>query len=395
MSPAIPSTPDTSPLGREIQEIVAQEGPIGIDRFMALALGHPVRGYYATRDPLGAAGDFTTAPEISQMFGELIGLWAAAVWIAMGRPATLALVELGPGRGTLMADAVRAVRTVPGLLAALSVHLVETSPTLRERQRGALGGTAVPIGWHATPDAVPPGPAIVLANEFLDALPIRQFVRAEAGWHERLVGPGPQGGLAFGLASRSEPSLADLAGRPGEVLEVAGAARTLVGRLADRLVQEGGAALFVDYGHARSGFGDTLQAVRRHRYADPLDRPGEVDLTAHVDFAALAAVAAGRGALVHGPVDQGTFLDALGIRERATRLAADADELTRDAIRAALERLTGTGPPGMGSLFKAFALSGPGLASLPGLPPWGSRGLPIGRTDPTLREVDSARRPVC
>ena len=224
----------------ELRGIIATEGPIPLSRYMALALSHPVHGYYTTRDPFGASGDFTTAPEISQMFGEMIGLWAGTVWVTMGRPARIALVELGPGRGTLMADALRAARVLPDFLAALTVHLVETSPTLRERQRAVLAGGAASISWHDTLDDVPPGPVIVIGNEFLDALPIDQWARHETGWHERLVGLGPDGSLAFGLAREPDPRLAAKPGSPGDVLEIGTAAGETARRLALRLSRDGG-----------------------------------------------------------------------------------------------------------------------------------------------------------
>ena len=356
-----------TPLGREIEEIVAAEGPMTVERFMALALGHPRFGYYTTRDPFGAAGDFTTAPEISQMFGELLGLWAVEVWSLMGRPSDLRLVELGPGRGTLMADALRAARVVPDFVAAATVHLVETSPVLREVQRAALAESVDRIVWHEALADVPPGPAIVLANEFFDALPVRQFVRGEGGWHERLVGLGPDGKLAFGVAPRPEPSV-EAAGRPGDLLEMGEVGCALVRDLAGRLGQGGGAALAVDYGYGSGGPGETLQAVRRHAFVDPLAEPGEADLTAHVDFAALARAVSGSGATVHGPIGQGDFLRALGIEARSKRLRHAADPAKAGEIDAALGRLTGPGPDGMGELFKVVAFSHPSLAQLPGLP---------------------------
>ena len=354
-----------SALRGEIEAIVASEGPIGIDRYMALALGHPVHGYYVTRDPLGAAGDFTTAPEISQMFGELLGLWAAAVWQAMGRPAAVVLAELGPGRGTLMADALRAAGRVPGFLAACRIHLVETSPALRERQRVALASHAVT--WHARIEDLPAGPLLLLANEFLDALPIRQFVRGEVGWHERVVGLGSDGRLGFGLAPSVTAELDGVAGRPGDLLELCPAAQALVAHLARRRAAAGGAALFVDYGDGAGDLGDTFQAVSRHGRADPLDRPGEADLTAHVRFGTLGRVAARAGAAVHGPVAQGAFLQALGIRERAVALSRGRDAATGRAVAAALARLVDG--DAMGELFKAFAVADPALGPLPGLPP--------------------------
>ncbi|GJE60828.1 class I SAM-dependent methyltransferase [Methylobacterium trifolii] len=365
-----------TPLGREIAHAIREAGPIGIDRYMALCLGHPVHGYYRTRDPLGPRGDFTTAPEISQMFGELVGVWIAAVRAAMGAPKALRLVELGPGRGTLMADALRALGALaPGT--AFDLHLVETSPALRATQGAVLSG-ARPI-WHDTPDTLPEGPAIVIANEFFDCLPVRQFLRTERGWCERVVGLGQgnlgqgnlgqddlgqDGRLAFGLAPEPTRGLDDDAPM-GALMSVPGAGLALMRGLARRLCATGGALLLIDYGHVRPGFGDTLQALSGHRFADPLEAPGEADLTAHVDFSALARAARGEGAAVHGPIDQHDFLLALGIGARAERLKARADEAQATAIDAAVARLTDPGPTGMGGLFKVMAVSDPDLGPLP------------------------------
>ncbi len=343
--------------------MVALEGPISVERYMTLCLAHPTHGYYVTRDPLGAAGDFTTAPEISQMFGELIGLWAAGVWMDMGAPRRLRLVELGPGRGTLMGDALRAMRVAPGLQEAVDLHLVETSPVLRARQAEAL--RAYGPSWHDDPASVPPGPAIVIANEFLDALPVRQYVRARGAWHERLVGLDDDGRLAFGLAAEPETGI-ERAAPEGSVVEVAGAGLALARRLAERLAAAGGAALVIDYGHEGPGLGDTLQAVRRHAFADPLADPGEADLTTHVNFSALARAAQAGGCAVRGPVAQGAFLRALGIEARAERLKRAASPPQAGAIDAALARLAGPGPEGMGELFKAMAFTHPALPAPPG-----------------------------
>ena len=356
-----------TPLADEIAALIRETGPIGIDRYMALCLAHPVHGYYRTRDPLGARGDFTTAPEISQMFGELIGLWAVALQSAMGAPERLLLGELGPGRGTLMADALRALRAAaPGLKPEL--HLVETSPILRAAQARTLADAAAAFGaptWHDSPDTLPEGPAIILANEFFDALPVRQFARTARGWCERVVGLGPDGRLAFGLAPEPERNLA-AEGPEGVILTLPGPALDLARSFARRLRDQGGALLAIDYGHIRPGFGDTLQAVAGHRFADPLAAPGEADLTAHVDFAALARAAAAEGARVHGPVDQRDFLMALGLLARAERLKQRASPAQSLAIDAAVARLTDPGRRGMGRLFKVMALSAPGLAGVPG-----------------------------
>ena len=357
-----------TPLGREIAALIREEGPISVERYMALCLGHPRHGYYMTRDPFGSKGDFTTAPEISQMFGELIGLWVAETWHAMGRPQPFALVEVGPGRGTLMADALRALRVSPECRAAVTIHLVETSPVLTAIQRDTLARCGVPLCWHDTLADLPQEPSILIGNEFLDALPVRQFVRGAGGWHERLVGLDAEGRLSFGLAGEAEHGFG-LAGPEGAIVEVGEAALAVTREIAGRIASRGGAALFIDYGHSRSALGETLQAVRRHAFVDPLAEPGEADLTVHVDFAAIGRAAGGSGALVHGPTSQGAFLDGLGIRARAAILARNATPGLAASIVTALDRLVGTGPSQMGDLFKAIGFSSPGLATLPALPP--------------------------
>ncbi len=280
-----------------------------LDRFMARALA----AYYAARDPFGAAGDFITAPEISQAFGECLGLWAAITWELMGRPDPVVLAELGPGRGTLMADALRAVREVaPAFHAAARVHLVESSPRLAAAQRARLGEAA---RWHESVGTLPEGPAILLANEFFDALPIRQFVRRGGAWLERFVADG-----RF-IETPADPAPLPAEAPDGAVFELSEAGRALAAALAGRVATQGGAALILDYGPAESGFGDSLQAMRAHGAADPLAEAGSVDLTAHVDFAAVAAAARESGAAVHGPLPQGLFLQRLGLMTRAAMLA--------------------------------------------------------------------------
>jgi len=349
-----------TPLAAEIQRLIALEGPIPVDQYMRLCLGHPRHGYYITRDPFGARGDFTTAPEVSQMFGELIGAWAATVWQEMGAPEALHLVELGPGRGTLMADALRATRAVAGFHAALSVHLVETSPILRAHQQKMLGATGVPVTWHGAIEDVPAGPAIAIANEFVDALAVSQFVKDRDGWHPRMIGL-TDGRLAFVVAPDPVPRLT-LDAPAGALLEIRQDGP--VAALAQRIAKHGGAALVIDYGHTQSAFGDTLQAVRRHQFVDPLADPGDVDLTTQVDFAALAQTARRGGANVHGPVTQGTFLRGLGIAQRAARLQQNATPQQAADIAAALARLTA--PDQMGDLFKVLAIAHPSLGALPG-----------------------------
>ncbi|MBZ6078192.1 SAM-dependent methyltransferase [Microvirga sp. WGZ8] len=328
---------------------------------MGLCLTH----YYATRDPLGQAGDFTTAPEISQMFGELIGLWMLDIWNGMGRPSGLRLVELGPGRGTLMADLLRAARLLPDFLANASVHLVETSPVLRERQQVTLSKTAVPVTWHDRLEDVPDGPILLVANEFFDALPVRQFLATERGWCERFVGLDGEA-LTFGLNPEPETSLGAPI-RRGDVLEWPSATISLIQHLTRRLAQRGGTALIIDYGYWGPAFGDTLQALKGHASVDPLAEAGEADLTTHVDFHRLAEIAAGEQIRVHGMTTQGDFLEALGIAARATALKQRATPDQADAIDRALARLTERGPKGMGELFKVLALTHPDLPAVPGL----------------------------
>lgn len=315
-----------------------------LDAFMARAGA----AYYARRAGLGR--DFTTAPEMSQAFGECLGLWCAVTWQAMGAPSRVVLAELGPGRGTLMADALRAVREmVPPFAAALELHLVEASPLLRAAQAERLTAT-----WHDGAETLPPGPMILLANEFFDALPIRQFVRRGEGWTERFVAEG---------AFVEQPAEDQGEAPEGAVREVCEAGSALAAGLAARLAREGGAALILDYGPARSGLGDTLQALRDNAPADPLAEPGTVDITAHVDFAALAAAARDAGAAAHGPIPMGVFLQRLGLMARSAMLARAAPAQA-GAILAAAQRLVA--PEGMGRLFKALALAHPGLPTLAG-----------------------------
>lgn len=375
-------------LASELKELIALQGPITVEAYMAVCLGHPRYGYYMTRDPLGAGGDFVTAPEISQMFGELLGLWAAETWRLMGAPAAVHLVELGPGRGTLMADAVRVARVVPGFREALSIHLVETSPVLRARQEATLADEG-DVTWHASVDSLPDGPAIILANEFFDALPVRQLIRTEQGWHERLVGLNSDGDLTFGIAAKPSKEITTK-GPVGALLEVPRAGLAVAGEIATRLSHQGGALLAIDYGHLQTGFGDTLQAVRAHAFVDVLATPGEADLTTHVDFSLLGKVGRVAGAAQHGPVTQGEFLAGLGIHERAAVLKRNLTGKDAEAIDEALGRLVDGGsgsrttieaanengaaaesgtankPGGMGQLFKVIALADPSLPLLPG-----------------------------
>jgi NADH dehydrogenase [ubiquinone] 1 alpha subcomplex assembly factor 7 len=366
-------TEQRTPLDVEIRARIAQTGPMPVAEFMATCLYDPQHGYYGHRSPFGAAGDFVTAPEISQMFGELIGLWAADVWRSMGNPDPVALIELGPGRGTMMRDALRAARAAPEFRRAVRAHLIETSLDLQTRQRQTLSTVDdVPLHWHATIDEVPATPSIIVANEFFDALPIRQAERRPTGWHERMVAVDGTGALTLAIArdplSDLPPTLspAVASARVGEIFEWR--PRKFAVQVARRAAA-GGAALIIDYGHAKSATGDTFQAVRSHRYASPLTLPGLKDLTAHVDFEALGSAAQEAGARIHGPVEQGTWLKRLGIEARAAALLANATRSQRADIAAALQRLVGTGPNQMGALFKVMAFSAPAIANLPGFAP--------------------------
>lgn len=361
------AAPDTSSrpsegLTARIARRIHAEGPLSLAAFMAIALHDPDSGYYARRQPLGGAGDFVTAPEISQIFGELIGLWFADLWQRIGRPHPINLAELGPGRGTLMADLLRATASLPGFRDALRVWLVEASPVLRQEQSRHLA--------EATPrfvsdlGEVPLGPLFLVANEFLDALPVRQFLRGAHDWAERLVGLDEGGRLAFVAGPESwaasllvPETLRD--SPPGTVAEICPAASALVGSIAKRLTETPGAALFVDYGYFPSTPGPSLAAIRDHRPADPLDRPGSADLSAHVDFRAVAEVARSTGADVYGPVPQGQFLAALGAETRLSTLQRHAPAERREVLAAGLARLID--PAQMGSLFKAIAVLSPGL----------------------------------
>jgi NADH dehydrogenase [ubiquinone] 1 alpha subcomplex assembly factor 7 len=337
--------------------MIAAEGPISLDRYMGLCLSHPEHGYYMKGEPVGARGAFTTAPEISQMFGELIGVWCQAVWTSMGAPKAFHWVELGPGRGTLFADMLRVARRAPDFECAAQGVLVETSKTLQRVQRTRLNDSKIPVSWVESLDELPhDAPLIVIANEFFDALPIRQAVKGARAWHERLVGQTDDGALAFGLSPH--PLSMELipeqlrASPEGAVVEFSPARDAAMRTLSRRIQSQGGAALIVDYGYEGPALGDTFQAMRAHGYADPLDAPGVADLTAHVDFHALKQ--ATLGLVAYGPVPQGAFLTAIGIAQRAARLKASATPDQAADIDAALNRLTH--PEQMGDLFKALAI---------------------------------------
>ncbi|MGH6768681.1 MAG: class I SAM-dependent methyltransferase [Xanthobacteraceae bacterium] len=374
MAPDQQPSNELLPLETEIRRRIAAAGPMSVAQYMRLCLTHPDYGYYVTRDPLGAKGDFVTAPEISQMFGELVGLWSAAVWKAMGSPENVRLIELGPGHGTMLLDALRALHSVPAFRRALVVHLVEISPALERRQRQAVGGIDVPVKWHVGLDEVPDGPAIILANEFFDAPPVHQAVMCVDGWHERVVKIADDGSLQFSHARDPIPLFEQMLPAPVRNAQIGAIFEWRTDQvgleLGRRVVRGGGAALVIDYGHVASATGDTFQAVRSHEFANPLRAPGLVDLTAHVDFEALAQAAESIGARAHGPLDQGEFLIRLGIETRAEALRKGSPLSKNAEINSALARLTSTEGVGMGKLFKAIALADPRLGDLPGFEDW-------------------------
>ena len=340
------------------------------------ALGHPRLGYYMGRDPFGREGDFITAPEISQMFGELIGLWSVVQWRAMGEADPFNLIELGPGRGTLMADMLRAGGGVDGFLETLTLSLVEISPALKGVQEGTLlnatgaeARRAQALRWISDFSEAPEGPFVAVANEFLDALPIHQFQRTAEGWRERLVDVSETATAEFQFVLSDTPPEGNAVpmcvedAQAGDIVEVRPVATALVRDMAQRLNRHPGCVLFIDYGHPMTACGDTLQAVKAHATHDPLTEPGSADLTAHVDFGVLAHAAADAGAQVLGPLTQGRFLSSLGIQARADALAQSSPGKAQ-GIADALARLTSD--DGMGALFKVMALSSPGLAPPPG-----------------------------
>ena len=353
-----------APLVARIAELIAVQGPISVAQYMTLALHDAQSGYYATRDPLGA--DFITAPEISQMFGEMLGLWCAQVWQDQGCPKNLRLVELGPGRGTLMADMLRALKLVADM--KVEVMLVEASPVLQGIQRRTLQDSGVTIAWKTHFDeSLADRPLLLIANEFFDALPIRQYAKTERGWCERMVVE-KDGALAFALAPSALPPSAippeRNAAPEGGIFETSPASTALAEEIARIVAAKGGGALFLDYGYSKlDGFGETLQAVKANAFAGVLADPGGHDLSAHVDFTALADAGRRGGAIVHGPRHQGEFLVRLGLARRAEQLMK-ANPAKAKSIYAALERLIH--PAQMGTLFKALAFLPPPAGTAPG-----------------------------
>lgn len=337
---------------------IRENGPLPLPDYM----GAVTHAYYAQPNVIGAAGDFITAPEISQVFGELIGLWSAVVWQTMGSPAKVRVIECGPGRGTLMNDFLRAAARVPGFLAAADIHLVEQSPTLRATQLALLGDR---VTWHDSIDDVLAGPMILVGNEFLDALPIRQFQKAASGWMERYVTVDERGNFSFVLKP-SDVSGAPAA-QPGAIFETSPAVTAFTAKVAARLVKGGGAALLFDYGHRATAAGETLQALRQHKFCGLFDSPGQADLTAHVDFAAVAEAARTAGAAVYGAIEQGVWLNRLGIKLRGVQLAKGKSPDVAREIESGIRRLIE--PDAMGALFKVIGLADPKLARPEGFLP--------------------------
>lgn len=354
-------------LKQRIAGQISALGPMTVHDYMALCLFDPSDGYYTTCDPFGADGDFITAPEISQMFGELVAVWLYQGWQAIGRPMPVTVAEIGPGRGTLMKDMLRALSRIDSAFtAAAYVAMVETSPRLTEIQKRTLQESAATPEWHQSVDTLPDAPLLIVGNELFDAIPVRQFVRTEKGWRERMVGLGDDRELQFFAGAASlDPALlpygAENAGY-GAVIELAPARSALMETISENMASHGGAGLFIDYGYLSPGVGDTLQAMRKHKHEDVLASPGEADLTTHVDFSSLAATAKATGLDAHVST-QGEFLLAMGLLERAGRLGADADNAAREKLRSDVERLVA--PEAMGELFKVLAVMPAGVAIAP------------------------------
>ena len=356
-------------LRQKLTRLIEASGPISVSEYMAACLFDPQDGYYTSREPFGAGGDFITAPEISQMFGELLAVWAWSAWSANGKPVPSILAEIGPGRGTLMADMLRTLGHLdPSFVTLTRVAMIEASPRLTEIQRGKLeAGRARPT-WYQDISALPDLPLVIVGNELFDALPVRQFVKTPRGWRERMVALDDRGQLSFaaGMNGLDEALLpADAADAPnGAIVELAPAREALMDMIAARIAKRGGAGIFIDYGHLQPGTGDTLQAMRAHQFDDVLANPGEADLTSHVDFAALAAVARARG-LETRLMTQGDFLVGMGLVERAGALGANCDAATRERLEGEVQRLAG--PDAMGTLFKVLLVAPKGIALPPAI----------------------------
>lgn len=339
-----------SGLEGHIKDLIKKDGPISMAHFMELCLTHPEFGYYTGHDPIGAEGDFITAPEVSQMFGELIGLFMADYWLGLGRPKPFHFIELGPGRGTLMKDALRAIEVVPGMRESVHVHFLEVSPTLKKKQAKAVPDA----NWVESLDEVPGGMSFIIANEFFDCLPVRQFQMTDSGWAERVIGL-VDDQLEIALSEKSLPKSLPAVANIGDIKEMTPQAAFWVDTLAGRLNQRGGIALIIDYGYDAPGFGDTLQALKKHKFSSVLENPGKVDLTAHVNFENLKKRAVQNDLDVYGPKTQGEFLENIGLEHRASGLLKCATKKQEIDILSAVKRLVDPGE--MGELFKVLALT--------------------------------------
>ncbi|MEJ8311615.1 class I SAM-dependent methyltransferase [Agrobacterium larrymoorei] len=359
-----------TPLARRIKSLIRLNGPLSVTDYFSLCLADPEHGYYKTRQPFGRTGDFVTAPEVSQLFGEMLGVFMVHAWQRHGTPANVRLVEIGPGRGTMMADILRVIQRIAApLYETMSVHLIETSPLLTETQQKTLAAHEGKISWHESFEDVPPGFLLIAANELFDAIPIRQFVKTPQGFRERVVSLNEDDELIFtaGVAGLDPDLLPPQPERQalGTIFEYSPAREAVMAALCERLKVNSGTALIIDYGHMVSGYGDTMQALRMHEYDPVLAHPGEADLTSHVDFESLVKTANANGVHVNGCVHQGDFLYGLGLKERGQALAATATPDQTLAIAEAINRLAGEGAGKMGELFKVLAVSSPALHLLP------------------------------
>ncbi|MCF8473716.1 MAG: SAM-dependent methyltransferase [Emcibacter sp.] len=352
-------------------QLIKTQGPISMALFMAEALGNEKYGYYMKQDPFGHEGDFTTAPEISQMFGEMLGLWHVENWINMDSPKKVHLIELGPGRGTLMQDMLRTMKIVPNLMDAVDIHLVEMSPHLKKVQEKNLKEYKT-TQWHnrlgSLLDQIKGDPVLIIANEFFDALPVRQFEKTETGWHERLVCVDEEDKLCVKLAPVPSPDhiipLALQRSDIGSITEICSVGENIMSEICEYIPQFGGAALIIDYGYDHYATGDTLQAVRKHKFSNIFTNPGDADLTCHVNFQKLKEIALHHNIKSYGPLNQGSFLKQLGIESRAEKLLSKATETQKTDILSALHRLTHDSE--MGKLFKVLALTDLSLGNVAG-----------------------------
>lgn len=353
-----------TPLETKLKRLISNNGPITLAQYMGECLSHPKHGYYMNKDPFGEGGDFTTAPEISQMFGEMIGMWIANTWQAMSSPSPIKLIELGPGRGTLMADILRVLNIVPELKSNLSVHMVEMSPTLIETQKKSLASEAqTKITWHKNLSEIADGCSFIIANEFFDALPVHQFEKTDKGWNERVLGL-TDGKLTPALAPAS-PALFMTdevkrnAANTGDILEASAISISIMAEISRRIKESGGASLIIDYGYKKTSYGDSIQAMKSHKYCPIFETPGHADITAHVNFATLSQCAEECGLDVFGTAEQGAFLKQLGIEMRAEKLSTSATPQQKQDIASAIKRLIDDKE--MGTLFKVIAVQNKNL----------------------------------